>query len=164
MSIASRLLAGLVVIGLALPTSTLAHAGGEPFLHVPVDRVIQGDAFTVIAADLGPNALVALEISSSGEVFPLGEVVAQPDGHFTATFVMPPGIADGYAELWARSDDGVQAMLWVLVGDGADTGAPGSPSLPILALAAAWAVGLAAIGFVFLRSRTPVQRRRRRRS
>jgi hypothetical protein len=153
------------LVALLIPASALAHGGGEPFIHVVEERVTQGGTFSVIAADLGPNALVALEISARGQTYPLGQVVAQPDGHFTETFVMPAATPDGYAELWARSDDGSQAMMWLLVGDGAAP-SPDAPSqLPVIVLAAAGVVGLLAIGFVFRRSaKSPEQRRQRRRS
>jgi len=169
----SRSLALAVVAALLLPASVLAHAGGEPFIHVEAQRVIQGDTFTVLAADLGPDALVTLEISASGETFPIGQVVAQSDGHFTETFVMPETTPDGYAELWARSDESSQAMMWLLVGHGPDGGAPapatgesGAGGWPwqFIGLAVLWAVGLAAIAFVYLRSRPPPVRERRRRS
>jgi hypothetical protein len=158
------------LVALLVPAPALAHAGGEPIIHVAAERVIQGETFTVVAADLGPDALVTLEISSRGRSYAVGQVVAQSDGHFTETFVMPADAPDGYAELWARGDDGSQAMMWLLVGDGADTPAPGAPdtpaagwSLPLVALGAAWVVGLGAIGYVLLRSRRPVARARRRR-
>jgi hypothetical protein len=168
----SRALASVVLTALLLPATVLAHGGGEPFIHVAEQRVIQGDTFTVVGADLGPDARVALEISASGQAFPVGQVIAQPDGHFTEAFVMPSATPDGYAELWARSDDGSTAMMWLLVGDGPDVGEPAQPSgtsgsagwpLPLVGLAILWVVGLAAIAFVFMRSRTPVARRRRRR-
>jgi hypothetical protein len=154
------------LVALLVPALALAHGGGEPFIHVVAERVIQGGTFSVIAADLGPNALVALEISAGGQTYPLGQVVAQPDGHFTETFVMPASAPDGYAELWARSDDGSQAMMWLLIGDGAARAAPSpdAPSqLPLIVLAAASVMGLLAI--VFRRSaKSPEQRRQRRRS
>lgn len=169
----SRSLASVVLVVLLIPMPVLAHGGGEPFIHVAAQRVIQGDTFTVVGADLGPDALVALEISASGQTFPVGQVIAQSDGHFTESFVVPSATPDGYAELWARSDEGSQAMMWLLVGEGPDEGAPGTSSgssgtggwpWQLIGLAILWAVGLAAIAFVFLRSRPSRVRERRRRS
>lgn len=162
MSRTARSMAAAVLLVLLSPASAYAHGDAGPLIHVIAERVMQGETFTVLASDLDPTALVSFEIIAAGQSFPVGQAISQPDGHFTETFVMPSSTPDGYAELWARSEAGSQAMMWLLVGDAPATGAPGPPTgtrgtagppWPVIALGIGWVVGLTAIGVVLWRSR-----------
>ena len=110
-----RVLLCLLVVVLS-PATVLAHAGGAPFVHVPLDHVIAGTDFPVIGADLGPGADVVLSMSLAGQTADLGTVVAGPDGHFEVSCTLPGDFPDGYASLVATAADGTSAQAYVLVG------------------------------------------------
>jgi len=111
----------------ALPATALAHPGGQPFIHVPADHVVPGEWFPVVAADLGPDSTVTIEVATDVGVVPLGAVIAGPDGHFETTILMPSTVPQGYLQISARSDDGSVATVWVQVANGApSTGPPAS--------------------------------------
>lgn len=115
-----------VVAGLVQPIAAAAHAGGAPLIHVPAGHIEPGQPFELIAADLGQNATVTLELAATDRKVLLGTVTAGPDGHFQATLTVPAPFPDGYAELTATSDDGSLASEWVLVGAGPDLNVPQS--------------------------------------
>lgn len=114
------------VAGLVQPIAAAAHAGGAPLIHVPADHIEAGQPFQLIAADLGQNANVTLELAATDKKVLLGTVTAGPDGHFQATLTVPASFPDGYAELTATSDDGSIASEWVRVGAGPDLNVPQS--------------------------------------
>jgi hypothetical protein len=147
--LAAGLLLGLAVT--AFPSAALAHTGGEPFIHVPVDHVVPGESFPVVAADLGPDATVTIELVTDAGVVPIGTVVAGPDGHFETTLVMPATAPQGYRQISATSDDGSVATVWVQIGTGAGSGPPSATGLaidPSLALLLGGAAVVLAIGLV----------------
>jgi hypothetical protein len=156
-----RRLIAAMAIGMAVgavPATALAHQGGEPFIHVPLDHIVPGESFPVVAADLGPDSRVTIEIASADGVVPLGTVIAGPDGHFETVLVMPSNVGEGYLQISARGDDGSVASTWVRVGLAGEStpSTPGStgsgfwidPSL--LLLLGGGALALAAL---FIRSR-----------
>jgi hypothetical protein len=100
----------------ALPAGARAHQGGQPFLHVPVDHIVPGESFPVVAADLGPDSTVTIEVAAVDGVVLLGTVTAGPDGHFETVLVMPSTVGEGYFEISARGDDGSVASTWVRIG------------------------------------------------
>ena len=141
----------LLVAALGQPMAALAHAGGEPLIHVPADHVEPGQPFQLIASDLGENATVTLELAIDETKATLGTVVAGPDGHFQTMLTLPAPFPEGYAQLTATSDDGSSASAWVRVGTGPDLGAlPATnedppfvdPSLLLLPAGALAVVGL----------------------
>jgi hypothetical protein len=124
------------------PTLVLAHGGGEPLIHVPLDHIEPGQSFPLLAADLGENAHVTFEIRFGDVATPLGAAVAGADGHFETTLTLPSSYPAGYAQLVAESDDGSVAEVWVRVGTTSDAGAPPSSLehidlVPFVALLAA---------------------------
>jgi hypothetical protein len=121
---ASTVAAAAAIVALLAPSATMGHEGGEAFIHVPADHIVQGGPFPVVGADLGQNAVVALRLGTGGRVVSLGTVTAGPDGHFEATVVIPESVGDGYAQLVAQGADGSVASTWVRVGT---AGAPGQP-------------------------------------
>jgi hypothetical protein len=106
----------VVFTAAAFPAAALAHQGGQPFLHVPVDHIVPGESFPVVAADLGPDSTVTIQVTTPHGSVPLGTVAAGPEGHFETVLVMPTTVPEGYLEVSARSDDGSVASVWVLVG------------------------------------------------
>jgi hypothetical protein len=116
----SRLLgaaAALLLTVLFAPAGAPAHAGADPAVEVPLDHVEPGQSFPLIATDLGRDTPVELTISQGGSVVPLGTATSGPDGHFTATLVMPKAAPAGYVQLQATGADGSAAATWVLVGE-----------------------------------------------
>lgn len=120
----------------------LGHAGSDPVIHVALDHIEPGQPFSLLAADLGENAHVTLEIRSSGVSTPLGVAVAGPDGHFETTLILPSSYSARYALLVAESNDGSRAEAWVQVG--VASGTDPSPSvleawdlLPVITMLAA---------------------------
>jgi hypothetical protein len=111
-------------IALVQPMAALAHAGGEPLIHVPADHLEPGQPFHLIAADLGPSARVTLELAATDQKLSLGTVTTGPDGHFESTLTLPASFPVGYAELTATSDDGSFASTWVRVGAGPEVATP----------------------------------------
>ena len=121
----------LVVLSALLPPAAFAHAGGAPFIVVPLDHVDPGTPFPIIGADLGPSAKVGLAMSLAGQTASLGTVTAGTDGHFEATGTLPPGFPNGYASLTATAEDGTSAQAYVLVGARTEsTPAPPAPEQP----------------------------------
>jgi hypothetical protein len=149
----------LVLVAAAIPSAALAHQGGQPFLHVPVDHIVPGESFPVVAADLGPDSTVTIQVATPEGSVPLGTVTAGQDGHFETLLVMPSTVPEGYLEISARGDDGSAASVWVLVGaPGASAPSPAGatggglwidPSLLLLL-----GVVALALGAWFIRSRT----------
>jgi hypothetical protein len=151
-----RLIAGLAlaVAATASPATAVAHMGGEPFIHVPVDHIVPGESFPIVAADLGPDSLVTIELATDDGIVPLGTVTAGPDGHFETVLVLPATVPEGYMQISAQSDDGTYATVWVRVGSeaasatppgSAGAGLPVDPSLLVLlgaaiVVVAAWLV------------------------
>jgi hypothetical protein len=143
----------------ASPRSAAAHPGGEPFIHVPLDHIIPGEAFPIVAADLGPEAHVTMRLTLGDVSADLGVATAGPDGHFRATLTLPPTFPLGYAQLTASSDDGSAASTWVRVGSepvllASETVAPDRVDLDLVPLAAA-ALAFVALAVLFLRTRRP---------
>ncbi len=134
---------------MAAPASALAHQGGEPLLVIPVDHIVPGETFPVVAADLGPESAVTIEIATADGVVPLGTVTTGPDGHFQTVLVMPSAVDEGYLLISARAADGSEASTWVRIGQAGESPAatpssnPGfwvDPSLLLLIGGAALAV------------------------
>lgn len=121
-------IAACTFAGLVQPIAAAAHAGGAPLIHVPADHIEAGQPFQLIAADLGQNANVTLELAATDKKVLLGTVTAGPDGHFQATLTVPAPFPDGYAELTATSDDGSIASEWIRVGAAPDLNIPLSES------------------------------------
>jgi hypothetical protein len=159
----ARFLACLCLAGLLGAGGAVAHSGGEPYIIVPVDHILPGQTFDVIAADMGPDAEVRFEISTEQRVVPLATATAGPDGHFQTTLSLPSDFPTGYAELLAVGNDGSRASTWVLVGLRTEsTPAPPGASAwwtdPSVLLLGAFLMGaLAVVGYLLLwpRSRTP---------
>lgn len=148
-------LSALLALG---PASAAAHAGGEPFVNVQMDHVIAGQPFPVIGADLGPDALVTLQMTLGDHAAVVGHVPAGPDGHFETTCTLPADFPDGYAQLTASQEDGTTAQTYVLVGerDAATGGATGQDppwwtDSSIALFAALIAVALGALVFLWRR-------------
>lgn len=110
-------LTGLVALLVTFaPTGAAAHSGGEAWIHVPAQSIEPGQPFELWGADLGPSASVAVEIVAGDEQIQVGRVTTGVDGHFTQTLALPAGVPEGYAQLHADSNAGVEAFMWVLVG------------------------------------------------
>ena len=109
---------------LVQPVATFAHAGGGPLIHVLADHIVPGQPFQLIAADLGQNVQVALELVAGGRKVSLGTVTTGADGHVEATLTLPESVPNGYVLLTATGDDGSFASTWVQVGEGSDLGPP----------------------------------------
>lgn len=161
------LLAILALLVLALPVR--AHGAGLPWIHVPADFVMPGEEFTVIAADLGPQVQVTLQVVRGEDLVPIGTAQADPLGHFEATLELPTDFPHGYVELVALGTDGSEATTWILVGPPTETTAapavqpatrPDALSDPsVLLLGAGLLGGAAALGLAVLRrGRTPPRR------
>jgi hypothetical protein len=160
----SLLSLSLAVAALAVGGATAsAHMGGGALIIVTADHILPGQAFEVVAADMGSDAIVRFEISQDDLVVPLESATAGPDGHFQATLTLPASFPTGYAELFAIADDGSQASTWVLVGERTES-TPGPPSQPnwwadpsvlVLALLLVGAVG--ALAILLLRPKQPAK-------
>ncbi len=154
---------GILAWILVLPSLALAHAGGAPFIDVPLDHVTAGTSFPVVGADLGPRLLVDLSMSLAGRTADLGTATAGPDGHFETTCNLPADFPDGYGSLTATADDGTIAQAYVLIGARTE-GSPPSPgsttdwwaNAPVL-VAAVLIVGTLA-GLMVLRTQPGVPR------
>jgi hypothetical protein len=106
-------LGSLMIVG--EPGMVSAHVGGEPFIHVPAGFVTPGGPFHLVAADLGSDSTVTIELQTDDGTLPIGTVVAGSDGHFEADFALPAAAPTGYRQLVARADDGTMAATWVMV-------------------------------------------------
>ena len=93
-----------------------AHLGGEAFILVPLDHVLQEVPFEVIAADVSPDSLISFRIEQDSLVIPLQSATAGPDGHFQTLLTLPASFPDGYSQLIASAEDGTTASTWILVG------------------------------------------------
>lgn len=156
-------LVGLWLLACAVaPPSILAHFGGSAYILVPVDHVNPGERFDVIGGDLTPNSNVEFRFERDESTVPVpGTVTSGPDGHFTATLVMPATFPTGYALLVAEAADGTQTSTWVLVGarTSQTPSAPGQPAWwfdpSVIVLGIAVAGGAGALGYAFWRRRQP---------
>jgi hypothetical protein len=121
--------AALALCAYVAPGVAIAHGGAEPWIHVPAQSIQPGQPFELWGSDLGESASVAVEIVAGEQAIEVGRVTAEVDGHFTQTLTLPTGVPDGYAQLHAESDAGVEAFMWVLVGqsttDAINPSAPG---------------------------------------
>jgi len=129
MRLVLQLTAALLPAYLLVPASALAHGSEGPYIDVLSSHVRQGQPFVVVGDDLEPDALAVVEISSFGEVYPLGTVTTDAQGHLDTFFTVPSEMRDGYAEVRATTTGGVTASIWILVGEGPDLseGLPGGP-------------------------------------
>ena len=156
----NRAVVASVIAGLAaLSTAGLCAAHGVvgPSIVVPIDYVLPGEEFPVIAADFGSEVNVRFEIVASGRAIELGSATAGPDGHFATNFQVPSEVQFGQAELVANSDDGTQASIPLQVGPADPSVLPGQkPEAwqdPAVILLASILVGGAAIlGWTALRA------------
>ena len=177
----SRLRLGLALTSAWLVAVTLwpalafGHFGGSAYIVVRADHINPGETFDVVAADLTPNATIALTLSRDERQVSLGETVADAEGHFSSTLPLPADFPSGYAQLVAIATDGTQASTWVLVGlrTSATPPPPGQvawwadPSVIVLGGVLAGAAGM--IGYAMFRRRSqrqhvPVAAGARRRS
>jgi hypothetical protein len=128
MSWVLRLLAALL-IGLVSAGGASAHFGGGAYLVVPADYINPGEPFEVVAVDLTPNASVSLTMTTDDRIASLGDAISDAYGHFTTTLPLPADFPAGYAQLFARAQDGTSASTWVLVGarTAATPPPPGTP-------------------------------------
>jgi hypothetical protein len=138
------LLAG---VGLAVPTMSSAHGGGEALVHVPTSPVVAGRPMTVLVIDLEPETDFRLEVHSFGQRMPLGEARTDAEGHASVDVVVPANVRDGPALVQAVDPAGTTAETWVQVGTGATTTPtpqPGALGLPeaIAVIAGAALVGV----------------------
>src|SRR5688572_26891190 len=126
-----RLAAPVALLVLGMPGAAAAHGGAEAWIHVPAQSVQAGEPFELWGSDLGESASVAVEIVAGEEAIEVGLVRAEADGHFRQTFTLPTAVPNGYAQLHAESSAGVEAFMWVLVGQNAsgaiNPSAPGGP-------------------------------------
>jgi hypothetical protein len=116
-------LAIAIAVG-AAPASALGHQGGQPLLVIPMDHLVPGESFPVVAADLAPDAVVTIAIATADGDVHLGTVTSGPDGHFQTTLVLPSDIPEGYLLISARTSDGSEASTWVRIGSVAESPAP----------------------------------------
>lgn len=135
----------------------VAHGALGPYIVVPIDYVLPGQEFPVIAADFGSDANVRFEVVAAGRAIELGSATAGPDGHFETNFQLPSEVQFGQAELVANSDDGTQASIPLQVGPLDTSVLPGQrpeawqdPS--VLLLAAGLAGGALLLGWTALRA------------
>jgi hypothetical protein len=158
-----RLASLLALLGVVMPGVAIAHGGGEPWIHVPAQSIEPGQPFELWGADLGPDASVAVEIVVDQQSIQLGSVTADAEGHFTQTLTLPAGVPEGYRQLHADSSAGVDAFMWVLVGQ--NTSGAVNPSAAsgnewwsdpsVLVLGAMLAAAMVAVLFLAFRSRRP---------
>jgi hypothetical protein len=145
---------GVAAISVLLPSSVVAHFGGEPFIHVPLTDVVPGSTFLVIVADLGTGEPVTFELVADPAIR-LGEVPGTADGHFETTLVLPASTSDGYLQLRAWIADGTQATTWIHVAANAPPSVVASGDsfeyVPYLA----GGLAIAALGLLLLRTRRP---------
>ena len=169
---ASRRIVGPALLGPALlgllvtPGSVTAHAGGEAFIHVPLDHVFAAQEFPLVAADLGAGADVVVTATVDQQVTPLGTFRAGDDGHFDATLMLPAGYPDGYTLLTAASSDGSTAQTWVLVGERTTTTPPAPDQVEwwqdssTLGIIVPIALLVGALGYLAFRAISSVRSRR----
>jgi hypothetical protein len=127
---------------------------------VAQDFILPGQQFELIAADMGANAALVVEIVQAPVVARLGTVQAAGDGHFRATLSLPADFPGGYAQIIATAADGTQTSTWVLVGQptASTPPPPGSgswwtdPSVLVLIAFLAGAVGV--VGYLLLRPKS----------
>jgi hypothetical protein len=130
MNRSARLLASLLLLAAFPPSQVLAHEGQGPWVDVPTRHPRQGGEIVVVGGDLGAQAVVEVRVQSFGRRYPLGQVQADGEGHFTQTFTVPAEIGDGYAAVEAVSSEGLDASLWVLIGEAQDLSADTPPPAP----------------------------------
>ena len=154
-----RLAAALVLAMFGGAGGTAAHLGGSAYIFVTQDFILPGQQFGLIAADMGEQADVTLEIVHESVVAQLGTARAASDGHFTATLSLPADFPHGYAQVIATAIDGSQTSTWVLVGERTASSPPppdtrswwSDPSVLVLVIFVVGAVAVA--GYLLLRPR-----------
>lgn len=154
-----RLAAALVLAALGGAEGVAAHLGGSAYIVVAQDFIVPGQPFRLIAADMGEQADVALEIVHEAVVAQLGNARAATDGHFTVTLSLPTDFPLGYAQVIATATDSSQTSTWVLVGEPTASSPPppgtgswwSDPSVLVLVVFVMGAIVVA--GYVLLRPR-----------
>jgi hypothetical protein len=116
MKLRHALPAVLALCAYAVPGVAIGHGGGEAWIHVPAQSIQPGQPFELLGSDLGPGASVAVAAIAGDRSIAIGTVTADAEGHFTQTLTLPAGVPDGYAQLHAKSSAGVEAFMWVLIG------------------------------------------------
>lgn len=136
---------------------TFGHGVARAWLQVPGARAEAGQPFELWGADFTFSSPIDVVIVSGERTYPVGQVLAGDDGHFTTNLHMPAEVPDGYGELVATDASGAQASVWVAVGNVARAPGPPTPS-PLtdpsaLTLGVLLAGGLVALGYLGLRRR-----------
>ncbi|MGI8927909.1 MAG: hypothetical protein ACR2H0_00390 [Candidatus Limnocylindrales bacterium] len=155
----ARLAAALFVAVFGGAAGVAAHQGSSAYMLVAQDFILPGQQFELIAADIGSNAALSIEIAQAPVVAQLGTVQAAGDGHFTATFSLPSDFPGGYAQIIATASDGTETSTWVFVGQGTASTPPppGSGSWwtdPSVLVLVGFVIGAAGVaGYLLLRPR-----------
>ena len=144
------------VTALLLSAGAQAHGVGGAWVQVPGATIFAGEPFELWGADFGHNATVDIALSTGDQIYPVGQVVAGEDGHFTTSIAAPDALPAGFVELTATTEAGVSSSVWVQVGRGSAAAPPAAwwmdPS--VLVLGALVIGGLVAIGVMLFRRRT----------
>lgn len=146
------LAAALIVSGLALPAELAAHRGFGPWLEVAYSPEPGQGMLVVRGDDLEAAEEVALELLADGAVHPLGETVADQEGHFIVELPLPAQIEDTEGYVQVETSSGWIASMWVELREGATVVATSAPAPAEATESAAWLdpAALLILGFIGL--------------
>jgi len=98
-------LAVLVFHLIFLQTSGVFAHGDEPRLEISVDRMNPGGVVDVRGVDFEFEEVITLMLVSSQTAIPFGEIVADTEGVFLQTIILPVDLAEGTYNFLAITDD-----------------------------------------------------------
>ena len=92
------------ILAMSLTSSALAH-GDEPRLEISVDRINPGGVIDVRGVDFEREEAITLMLVNAQSAIPLGEIIADVEGVFLQTVVLPVELAEGTYNFLAITDD-----------------------------------------------------------
>ena len=111
-------MAGLAILALASAPMAFAHGGGPRLLLEP-DRSNPGGVVTVRGEDLGSDELITFSVVGIKGAIPIGDMIADGEGHLTVALQVPVDMAVGVYALEATQASGARVANAPLFVEGA---------------------------------------------
>lgn len=126
---------GAWILVLLSGAAALGHAPGA-VIQLGAEIARPGDVIVVSGSGMYPDEVVTFELGDATRALPIGSASASGEGDVAAHLAIPPGVAVGEWEIYARGSDGDAVSARIIIRGApappADEGAPdrGAQSFP----------------------------------